>query len=66
MTTISPKAYPGDLTEAQAELLLPLIPPPKPGGRPPAECQINLPSSPQIPHTPEQSSVANFEKCYNS
>lgn len=34
MTKTSPKAYPGDLTEAQAELLLPLIPPPKPGGRP--------------------------------
>ena len=34
MTTISQKIYPGDLTEAQAELLLPLVPPPKPGGRP--------------------------------
>jgi putative transposase len=28
------KTYPGDLTEAQAELLLPLIPPAKEGGRP--------------------------------
>ncbi len=34
MTTRSQKAYPGDLTEAQAELLLPLIPPGKEGGRP--------------------------------
>ena len=28
------KTYPGNLTEAQAELLLPLIPPAKEGGRP--------------------------------
>lgn len=34
MTTISRTAYPGDLTEAQAELFLPLIPPAKEGGRP--------------------------------
>lgn len=34
MTKINRKAYPGDLTEAQAELLLPLVPPPQPGGRP--------------------------------
>jgi hypothetical protein len=32
--TTNLKAYPGDLTRAQAELLLPLIPPGKKGGRP--------------------------------
>jgi len=32
--TTDRKAYPGDLTKAQAELLLPLIPPAKEGGRP--------------------------------
>jgi hypothetical protein len=32
--TTDRKAYPGDLTRAQAELLLPLIPPGKKGGRP--------------------------------
>jgi putative transposase len=32
--TTDRKAYPGDLTRAQAELLLPLIPPAKEGGRP--------------------------------
>lgn len=30
----SQKGYPGDMTDAQAELLLRLIPPAKPGGRP--------------------------------
>ena len=28
------KSYPGDMTDAQAELLLSLVPPAKPGGRP--------------------------------
>lgn len=32
--TTDRKAYPGDLTQAQAELILPLIPPAKEGGRP--------------------------------
>jgi putative transposase len=34
MKTINKKAYPGDMTEAQAELLLALVPPAKEGGRP--------------------------------
>jgi hypothetical protein len=34
MKTINQKAYPGDMTEAQAELLLSLVPPAKEGGRP--------------------------------
>ncbi len=28
------KSYPGDMTDAQAKLLLSLVPPAKPGGRP--------------------------------
>ena len=31
---MTPKPYPGDMTDTQAELLLSLIPPAKPGGRP--------------------------------
>ena len=36
------RAYPTDLTDAQWAVLEPLIPPPKPGGRPPAHPRREL------------------------
>ncbi len=39
---MSRRAYPTDLTDAQWAILEPLIPPPKPGGRPPAHARREL------------------------
>lgn len=36
------RAYPTDLTDAQWAILAPLIPPPRPGGRPPAHPRREL------------------------
>lgn len=39
---MSRRAYPTDLTDAQGVILEPLVPPPKPGGRPPAHLRREL------------------------
>lgn len=39
---MSRRAYPTDLTDAQWAILEPLVPPPKPGGRPPKHARREL------------------------
>ena len=39
---MSRRAYPTDLSDAQWAILAPLVPPPKPGGRPPAHPRREL------------------------
>ncbi len=39
---MSRRAYPTDLTDAQWAILEPLVPPPQPGGRPPAHARREL------------------------
>ncbi len=39
---MSRRAYPTDLTDAQWAILEPLVPPPKPGGRPPTHSRREL------------------------